>query len=118
MMTERPDLYTILNLTPQATQDQISHAYRTLLHRHHPDTRAPADQAQNLRSDATLQDVLAAYAVLGDRVRRAAYDRQLPSRPRPAPQPRKTTYTDRTPRQPPIVAGPVRWRPARTKPHQ
>jgi curved DNA-binding protein CbpA len=71
-----PDLdpYAVLGVTPQATQDEINRAYRRLVRRHHPDTRpedpAPAD------SPATLEQVLAAYAILRDPSRRAEYDRR------------------------------------------
>ena len=86
MTTERPDLYAILGVAPSATQAEISHAYRAMLRRHHPDTRDPADEAQSAMSDAALQQVLAAYTVLGDPTRRADYDRQAkpdwrPTRP-------------------------------------
>jgi curved DNA-binding protein CbpA len=111
MNAEQPDLYAILGLTPRATQEQISHAYRALLREHHPDTRGPADQLRSAVSDAALQQVLAAYAVLGDPTRRADYDRQLgirvrgtASRPRP-PAPRSA----RSGAEPPIRVGPVRW---------
>ena len=43
MTTEPIDLYAILGLARDATQAQISVAYRTLLRRYHPDTRLPAD---------------------------------------------------------------------------
>jgi DnaJ-class molecular chaperone len=112
-MTGRaPDLYAILGVPPDATQEQISHAYRTLLRRHHPDTRADDDTA--VASDSALQEVFSAYAVLRDRERRAAYDRQLvaaaartaisPSEPR-----HHVAVRVRPAPQPPIVAGPVRW---------
>lgn len=40
MMTDECiDLYRFLGLSPQATQDQITHADRGLLRQHHPDTR-------------------------------------------------------------------------------
>jgi len=110
MTIERPDLYAILGVPPNATQAEISHAYRVLLRRHHPDTRAADDQSPSAASDTTLQQVLAAYLVLRDPARRAAYDREArqhvhPAR-RPSQQPRNHhgTYA-----QPPIVAGPVRW---------
>ena len=64
MTTERIDLYAILGLTRDATQAQISAAYRTLLRRYHPDTRTPADTCRDTMSDAALQQVLTAYAVL------------------------------------------------------
>jgi curved DNA-binding protein CbpA len=101
MSEERGNLYAVLGLRVGATQDQIRHAYRDLVRRHHPDTRArhdPADPAAV--SDDLLRQVFAAYAVLGDPARRARYDEQTrPRSPRPVDQP-------------PIQAGPVRWHPA------
>jgi DnaJ-class molecular chaperone len=113
MSDERTDLYAVLGLDESATQAQIRHAFRGLLRRHHPDTRVLPDSAQAKFSDAALQHALAAYAVLGDPVRRARYDQQARphglhpvARPRPA-QPRAGQA--RGPAQPPIQAGPVHW---------
>ena len=89
MTTERADLYVTLGVRPSATQAEISHAYRALLRRYHPDTR-PDDESQNATSDAALQHVLAAYTVLHDPRQRADYDRRR--RP-PAPQHRRTRAT-------------------------
>jgi curved DNA-binding protein CbpA len=113
-MSEEPtDLYAVLGLDASATQAQIRSAFRALLRRHHPDTRVLEDSAQAKISDVALQHVLSAYAVLGDSVRRAAYDQQarlgsLPplARLRP-PQPRPRP--ERWPGQPLIQAGPVHW---------
>jgi len=110
MTSERTDLYAILGVPPSATQAQIGHAYRGLLRRHHPDTRAPFDESQCMASDTTLQQILAAYTVLRDPARRADYDRQhepRTHRARPQPQQPANHYSARD--QPPIVAGPVRW---------
>jgi curved DNA-binding protein CbpA len=113
MSTKRPDFYAILGVPPTATQAEISHAYRALLRRHHPDTRAPDDESRSAVSDTTLQQVLAAYTVLHDPARRADYDREArppirPARRRPTHPPiRYGAYG-----QSPIIAGPVRWRPA------
>jgi curved DNA-binding protein CbpA len=104
MTTQFGDYYATLGISRDATQAEISHAYRALLRLHHPDTRAPADDCELIGSDAALQDVLAAYAVLRDPVRRAAYDRAWRGRPRPAKQ-RDMNVSS----QPPIIAGPVRW---------
>jgi curved DNA-binding protein CbpA len=110
MTSERPDLYAILDVSPTATQDEISHAYRSLLRRHHPDTRSPADESQSALSDAALEQVLAAYTVLHDRARRAHYDREVRRRSQPSPRQRPQPLKhDRAYGQPPIVAGPVRW---------
>ena len=110
-MTDRTDLYTILGISRQATQAEIDHAYRTLLLRHHPDTRPPADESQSAVSDTTLQRVLAAYTVLRDPARRADYDREVDVRPRTEPAPRASVpaHHHGTYSRPPIVAGPVRW---------
>ncbi len=100
-MSERSDLYAVLGLPPTATQGEITHAYRDLLRRHHPDTRESS--ADPTAADAALQDVLAAYAVLGEPDCRAAYDRKrLPSPRRPERMPGQRP-------QPPIQAGPVHW---------
>lgn len=105
------DLYAVLGLTPHATQAEITHAYRVLLRRHHPDTRARDDQSKGGVADATLQQVLAAYQVLGDPARRVEHDRE---RGRTAQAPaRVKVRVHRLPedpmRSPPIQAGPVRW---------
>ena len=119
MPDDRTDLYDVLGLNPGATQREISHAYRAMLRRHHPDTRrcntdaggslAASDAGSNTASDRVLQQVLAAYAVLRDPDRRADYDRRR-SRLRPGPAPREQRPT--RPEQPPIQAGPVRWHPS------
>lgn len=85
------DLYAVLGLAPDASQDQISRAYHARLRQHHPDTRE--QQAPEPGSDGVLQDILAAYAVLRDPARRAAYDQRhtiTPGPPRPA-SPTKVT---------------------------
>jgi hypothetical protein len=110
MTTERPDLYAILGITPHATQAEISHAYRALLRRHHPDTRASADQLHGALSDAALQQVLAAYTMIRDPGRRADCDREVRPRSHPASQrPQQTLNKYGAHGQPPIIAGPVRW---------
>jgi len=112
MTTERPNLYAILGVEPSATQAEISRAYRTLLRRHHPDTRTSLDEPQSAASDTALQHVLAAYTVLHDPLLRAEYDRQLrpPVHPPQRLQPPRNHLGESG--QPPIVAGPVRWLPS------
>ncbi|MBI3978380.1 MAG: J domain-containing protein [Chloroflexi bacterium] len=62
--------YSVLGLTPAATGEEITAAYRRLARRHHPDVNSAADAASKMRA------INAAYEVLGDPVRRAAFDRQ------------------------------------------
>ena len=117
MTSERPDPYAILEVSPHATQDEISHAYRAQLRRHHPDTRSPADESQDAGSDAALEQVLAAYTVLRHPARPAHYDREAKPRIHPSPeQSPQRPKRNRAYGQPPIVGGPVYWQRAPTPP--
>jgi curved DNA-binding protein CbpA len=126
MVRMNPDPYRVLGVPPTATQAEITHAYRTHLRAHHPDTR-PAQSAHT--ADEHLRQVLAAYALLRDPARRAAYDRltahtpvtppHSPAAPTPPDHPaagpvqipithhRHNTRATPDP-QPPLRAGPVR----------
>ena len=124
MTTEPLDCYAILGLTRDATQAQISAAYRTLLRLYHPDTRTTADSSRDEISDAALQHVLTAYTVLHDPARRFDYDQQTNPRTSPARTPATGTragvsglsrriHLSRTHPldDPPLRAGPVHWTP-------
>ena len=110
MADERSDLYAVLGLTPQATQQQVRHAYRTLLRHSHPDTRPLSDPADDAASTTTLQQTIAAYTVLGDPARRARYDHRTSQQTTTSSPVRPAwLFTQDEPDQPPIQAGPVRW---------
>jgi molecular chaperone DnaJ len=103
MATPSADLYGILGVSPDASPAEISHAYRALVRRHHPDTRDMDSRPSSADVDATLREILAAYGVLRDPERRAAYDHG-----------RATARHGATARQPTsgeasLHAGPVRW---------
>ena len=113
---QAPDHYAVLGVSPDATLGEISRAYRRLVRRHHPDLRGALEPTGAAGSDAILERVLRAYAVLRDPDRRARYDRQLrPDRGRRPAQTAEPTVRRPPPahRQPPIQAGPVIWTPAR-----
>ena len=126
MARQNPDPYLVLGVSPTATQAEVTHAYRTRLRAHHPDTRHPPGSKA---ADDDLRQVLAAYAVLRDPARRADYDRATVHAATPAPhRPRRPTPVDRLPvgrvqipityrttnagaadvSSPPLRAGPVR----------
>jgi len=58
------DPYAELGVPRDATQTEITHAFRQLLRLHHPDTRPVDGAASTEGSDSTLQRVIAAYAAL------------------------------------------------------
>jgi curved DNA-binding protein CbpA len=118
-MTEQLDPYGVLGVASDATGREISHAYRQLLQRHHPDTRRPHDPESVVDATATFQQILTAYALPHDPVSRAAYDRTAVRRKRlrepvsrvpPAPI---FVFGDAISSRPeaPLRAGPVRWHP-------
>jgi curved DNA-binding protein CbpA len=109
-MKERSrDLYDILNVGPAATGREIARAYRALLRMHHPDTR-PDEAVPGVAPGTAgeLHEIMDAYAVLSDPVKRAEHDRErqghLPSQP-PAAVPRRPPV----PHSPALIIGPVRW---------
>jgi curved DNA-binding protein CbpA len=104
------DLYQLLGVPRDASHQEIAQAWRRRARDEHPDAQ-PADAAAPGRFRALAE----AWQVLGDPVRRAAYDRLL-ARERP-PATRVTVRRPAGPGQvtplagmpgPPLRAGPVR----------
>jgi hypothetical protein len=62
------DLYGLLGVEPEASDDDIRHAFRALARRHHPDAHR-GSEADDFRR------IVAAYEILGDERERASYDR-------------------------------------------
>ena len=86
------DHYDALELKPSARPAEIRAAYLRLARRYHPDSHPDADTGTRRRHELRMQEVTAAWAVLGDADRRRAYDDRRPrARPtdatRPAPAP-------------------------------
>lgn len=77
------DLYDVLRVTPRATNDEIKAAFRSLALMFHPD-RNPDDPVAGKK----YAEISSAYAILGDDVQRAAYDRlRAQAAPPPPPPP-------------------------------
>lgn len=99
------DPYTVLGVARTATRREIADAYRAQLRAHHPDLRAGAADRGH---DERLRQVLAAYEMLRDPRRRAAYDRDHPVCPVVRDHP--VHPVGHVPREPPLLwVGPVRW---------
>jgi curved DNA-binding protein CbpA len=105
---EAADLYAILGVTPSATAEVITSAFRARVRELRPDTRVDAVTAERFGR------LRAAYDTLRDPGLRAAYDRERTASP-PAPaRPVRRVVVVRVaggvpPPEPPLRAGPVRW---------
>ncbi|WP_082442220.1 DnaJ domain-containing protein [Sphingomonas sp. Leaf257] len=73
-MALSPDYYAVLGVPSTASRDAIHSAWKALLRQYHPDANHGVDVS------ARAKEINEAYAVLGKKEARAAYDR-LQSRP-------------------------------------
>ena len=69
-MSKQSNHYDVLGVTRSASPDEIKRAYHRKAREHHPDVRSGA-------TSASMVEINAAWAVLGDAARRHAYDREL-----------------------------------------
>ena len=76
--------YEILDLPPEATEEQIKAAYRILVQLHHPDRLQQVSASVRAYAEERLKKINEAYRVLGDPDRRASYDATR--------RPRETAY--------------------------
>lgn len=67
------DLYEILGVSKDATQDEIKKAYRKLAMKYHPDKNQGDEKAEE-----KFKEINSAYEVLSDESKRAQYDRYGP----------------------------------------
>jgi curved DNA-binding protein CbpA len=105
----RPDPYVVLGVTRDATHAEIARAYRALVRRHHPDTRGATDTTQTAADSAELRQILAAYTLVGNPVRRADYELDNPPASPPTQPAPVSARNDQTRVQPGLWAGPVLW---------
>lgn len=67
--------YEVLGVDPSASDREIRKVYVELARRHHPDFHTGADVSGRAEADRRMRQINEAWQVLGDRERRAAYDR-------------------------------------------
>jgi len=70
------DLYAILGLREDASEDAVKAVYRQLARTFHPDVNSSADAVEHFR------EITEAFVVLSDPEKRKAYDRQRRRRSR------------------------------------
>ncbi|MFQ6016137.1 MAG: molecular chaperone DnaJ [Anaerolineae bacterium] len=68
-MSSKRDYYEVLGVGRNASEDEIKKAYRRLARKYHPDVNKSAD------AEIRFKEINEAYEVLGDRQKRATYDR-------------------------------------------
>ncbi|MCA4131767.1 J domain-containing protein [Arthrobacter sp. M4] len=113
MKNDAPDPYAVLHIAPTATRSEVVRAYRALVRSRHPDTRPAEERDAGRDSTPTeLHEIMAAYAILGNPERRAAYDRNHRQTVATPTTPRPEAFI-RAPRRPlpaaSLLIGPVRW---------
>ncbi len=69
-MASKPDVYEILGVSKEASQDEIKSAYRKLAKKYHPDANSNGEASADKFKEATM-----AYEILSDPQKRATYDR-------------------------------------------
>jgi hypothetical protein len=78
----RRDLYAVLGVARQAEHDRIRRAYIEAARRWHPDRHRDKTGAEAEQAELAMRRVNEAWAVLGNKERRAAYDREaVPPQP-------------------------------------
>ena len=100
------DLYRVLQVDPSADAEVVEVAYKRLARKFHPDV-SPSPEAES-----RIRELNAAYEVLGDPVRRAAYDGE---RARRARTPLRVVEAVRRPAPRPAAASPRPHRPSRDR---
>jgi preprotein translocase subunit Sec63 len=93
-MATQPDYYRILQVHPGAEREVVDAAYRRLAAKYHPDV------SHDSNTEERMKQINAAYEVLSDPVRRAAYDAARGVAPSPDTPPQPATTSSQNPIRP------------------
>jgi len=69
------DLYEILGVSRNATEDEIKKAFRKLSLQYHPDRQGGKSEEEKKAAEEKFKEIGAAYAILSDPDKKAQYDR-------------------------------------------
>ena len=72
--------YALLGVTSQASSSEIEAAYRRLAQQLHPDSGTDEGEDADADAEEKYQMINRAYAVIGDPIARAEYDRECRAR--------------------------------------
>ena len=72
-MSDLPDYYSILELPPSATEEEVKRAYKKAALKWHPD-RVAVDSPERVKRTKRFQAINDAYYTLSDKTRRRDYD--------------------------------------------
>lgn len=72
-----PTLYDVLGVQVGASVEELRRAYRSKARTLHPDRHATGPAAERAAAERQMQELTAAYRVLGDEARRRRYDLTL-----------------------------------------
>ena len=73
-MTENKDYYAILEVSKDATEDEIRKKYRSLAKKFHPDKWTNGSESEKNEAEQKFKDIAEAYEVLSDPQKRQMYD--------------------------------------------
>lgn len=85
------DYYTLLEVDPKATIEQIKSQHRFLIHAWHPD-KFPDGELKE-KAEEKIKEINEAFSVISDPVKRENYDRALRSYTSPPPSSAPPTYS-------------------------
>lgn len=71
---KQKDFYKILNVSRNATQNDIKKSYRKLALQYHPDRQSNKSEEEKMKAEVFFKDVNLAYEVLSDETKKRKYD--------------------------------------------
>ena len=72
--SKRKDYYKIMEVSKDASEDEIKKAYKRQALKWHPDKHSNGDEEQKANADKMFKDIGEAYSVLSDPQKKARYD--------------------------------------------